>query len=87
MLRNKFKSNELRPLATSDPLPHLPWAVPADMPQALRQRLQSLLLDLENSAAGRRILESAQLTGFNAATDADYDSHRAIVRRVFSGSE
>jgi phosphonate transport system substrate-binding protein len=87
MLRSKFNSNELRPLATSDPLPHLPWAVPADMPPALRQRLQSLLLDLEKSAEGQHILESAQLTGFNAATDADYHSHRAIVRRVLSDSE
>ena len=57
------------------------------MPEPLKRRLQTLLLGLENTAEGRRILESAHLTGFNPANDAVYDSHRAIVRRVLGKDE
>ncbi len=87
ILSGKSDPKELRTLATSAPFPHLPWAVPADMPEALKQRVQSLLLDLANTAEGRQVLESAQLTGINPASDADYAPHRAVVRRVFSESE
>ena len=57
------------------------------MPEALKERVQSLLLDLANTAEGRQVLESAQLTGLNPASDADYAPHRAIVSRVFGESE
>jgi ABC-type phosphate/phosphonate transport system substrate-binding protein len=86
-VRGKSGPERLRVLAASAPFPHLPWAVSADMPEALKQRVQSLLLDLVKTAEGRRVLESAELTRLNPASDADYAPHRAIVRRVFDESE
>jgi phosphonate transport system substrate-binding protein len=87
IVRGNSGPEQLRALATSAPFPHLPWAVSADMPEALKQRMQSLLPDLVKTAEGRQVLESAELTGLNPASDADYAPHRAIVRRVFNESE
>ena len=87
IVRARSDPEQLRALATSAPVPHLPWAVSAEMPEALKERVQSLLLDLAGTEEGRQVLESAQLTGLNPANDADYAPHRAIVGRVFSESE
>jgi ABC-type phosphate/phosphonate transport system substrate-binding protein len=50
--------------------------------QDLAERLTRVLLELNNSRAGREILHQAQLTGLRAASDQDYDPVRNIVARV-----
>jgi len=61
---------------------HLPWAVRKDMPQALATRIQTLLVGLGKQDEGRAILARAEMTGFGAARDADYDPHRRIIHKV-----
>ena len=75
--------NQLDVIATSQPLPHLPWAVKQEMPQALKQRLQSLLVNLKQSKEGREILKQARLSAFNPVTDKEYDAHREIIESVY----
>jgi phosphonate transport system substrate-binding protein len=60
----------------------LPVAVKRDMPAKLRASIQSTLVDLKDSEAGKQVLKSAVMTGMGKAEDKDYDPHRKIVRAV-----
>jgi phosphonate transport system substrate-binding protein len=71
-----------RILAASEPIALHPWAVTPRVDQDLAERLTRVLLELNNSRAGREILHQAQLTGLRAASDQDYDPVRNIVARV-----
>jgi phosphonate transport system substrate-binding protein len=75
-------AGQLRVLATSEPLPHLAWAVRADLPAALRERIRQALTTLAANEPGRQALARAGLSGVVAADDAEYDAHRRIVERV-----
>jgi phosphonate transport system substrate-binding protein len=83
---NAINFDELTTLAVSEQLLHLPWAVKRTMPAKLRESIQSVLVDLENSEAGRKVLKSAVLTGIGKAEDKDYDLHRKMVRAVFGAA-
>lgn len=72
----------LKVIAQSEPLPHIPWAVNADMAPALREKIKAAMLRLNDSAEGRAILKNAMLTGLRGATDAEYDVHRKIYQSV-----
>jgi phosphonate transport system substrate-binding protein len=52
------------------------------MPAALRESIQSVLINLELTEAGKKILKSAGLTGIGKAEDKDYEPHRKMVRAV-----
>lgn len=81
-VKNAINTDELTILATSEQLLHLPWAVKRTMPARLRESVQSVLVELEKSEAGRKILQAAVLTGIGRAEDKDYEPHRRIVRAV-----
>ncbi len=83
VVTSKIDVDQLDVIAFSQPLPHLPWAVKQEMPQPLKQRLQSLLVNLKQSEEGREILKQARLSAFNPATDSDYDAHREIIDSVY----
>jgi phosphonate transport system substrate-binding protein len=83
VVTSKIDVDQLDVIATSQPLPHLPWAVKQEMPRALKQRLQSILVNLKQSKQGRAILKQARLSAFNPVTDKDYDAHREIIKSVY----
>ena len=74
--------NRLTALAYSEPLLQLPVAVRRDMPPELRGSIQSILVGLKGSEAGRQVLKSAFMTGMGKAEDRDYDPHRRVVALV-----
>jgi len=76
-------TQQLSILAQGEPLPHLPWAVKADMTPALRDMIQSVLINLKASEAGLEVLGQARLTGLVMTTDAEYDPHRTIISNVY----
>jgi phosphonate transport system substrate-binding protein len=82
VIRNAINMDELTPLAVSEQLLHLPWAVKRSMPAQLRESIRSHLLDLETTAAGKEVLKAALATGIKKAEDKDYDPHRRMVRAV-----
>ncbi|HTQ74769.1 MAG TPA: PhnD/SsuA/transferrin family substrate-binding protein [Burkholderiales bacterium] len=86
VVKNAIDTQQLRVLATSEPLLYLPWAVKRSMPAKLRESIQSLLVHLADSEAGRDVLKAATMTGMERAEDRDYDPHRRMVAAVF-GSE
>ncbi len=73
---------QMRYLATSEALPHLPWAVKGNLPRELRGRIQQALVNLHKSEDGKALLARTPFDGFAPATNADYDKHRQIVRIV-----
>jgi phosphonate transport system substrate-binding protein len=81
-VKNAINTDELTALAVSEQLLHLPWAVKRTMPAQLRESVQSILVNLENSEAGRTFLKSALLTGIGKAEDKDYEPHRKMVQAV-----
>ena len=85
-LRSAINTDELTVLAVSEQLLHLPWAVKRTMPARLRGSIQSVLVDLENREAGKKVLKSAVLTGIGKTEDKDYDPHRRMVRAVMGAS-
>lgn len=81
-VKNTINTDELTVLTVSAPLLQLPVAVKRSMPAKLRASIQSILVDLKSSEAGRQVLKSANLTGMGKAEDRDYDPHRKIATAV-----
>ncbi len=86
LIKNSIDTSELKILATSKPLAHLPWAVKKDMPMLTQTKIQSLLSDLIKSAKGKKILKTAALTNLLKAKDRDYQDHREIIKQVLGQS-
>jgi phosphonate transport system substrate-binding protein len=82
LIRKAINTDELVALAASAPLLHLPIAVKRTMPAKLRTAIQSTLVSLKGSEAGKQVLKSAMMTDMGKAEDKDYDPHRKIVRAV-----
>ncbi len=74
--------SQLKIIATSEPIHHLPWVVRRDMPPALAERIHQLITTLGDTPEGRAVLEAANLSGIAAANDSDYDQCRKIIREV-----
>jgi phosphonate transport system substrate-binding protein len=83
VVRNAINTQEIRLLASTEPLLFLPWAVKRTMPSALADAIQATLTDLERSEAGRKVLKAALTTGIEKASDKEYDPHRKMVNAVF----
>lgn len=82
-VKKAIKAGELRVLAKTEPLLFLPWAVKRTMPAALRVSVQSTLVELDRTDAGKAVLKSARTTRLGKAQDQDYDPHRKMTRAVF----
>lgn len=82
VVRDAMDTSTVKHLGMTERLLHLPWAVRKDMPKALSARIQALLVGLKTSEEGRAILTRAEMTGFGAASDVDYDPHRRIIHKV-----
>ena len=83
VVRNAINAQELRMLATTEPLLFLPWAVKRTLSAKLRLAIQSSLTELEGSDAGRNVLKVAKTTGIAKAEDKDYAPHRKMTDAVF----
>ena len=86
VVRNAINTDEIRLLASTEPLLFLPWAVKRTMPAKLGESIQSILVELKQSDGGKKVLKSARTTGIEKADDRDYDPHRKMTNAVF-GSE
>jgi len=83
VIKNAINVQDVRLLAATEPLLFLPWAVKRAMPAKLAESIQSILVDLKNDEAGKRVLKSAIMTGMGKAGDKDYHPHRQMTTAVF----
>jgi phosphonate transport system substrate-binding protein len=77
-IRQRLDIRELRILAESRPIPHLPVAVRGDMDAKLASRIQRTLIGLTRRSEGREILKKLGIVRFEAVDDHQY----AIVRSL-----
>ena len=83
VVKNAINTGELTVLAKTEPLLFLPWAVKRTMPHKLRETVQSVLTDLDESELGKNVLVAAKTSGIRKASDKDYDVHRRMINAVF----
>jgi phosphonate transport system substrate-binding protein len=77
-IRQRVDIRQLRTLAESRPIPHLPIAVRGDMNAQLARHLQQILTGLTKTQDGREALRKIGIERFEAADDNQY----AIVRTL-----
>jgi ABC-type phosphate/phosphonate transport system substrate-binding protein len=67
-------------LASTDPIPHDAIAVQIGLDEALAKKMQTALVDLDKTEAGRRVIANSKkkLTGHVIAEDSLFD----VVRRT-----
>lgn len=82
-VRKAIHGSELKFLALSDPLSHLPWATSSNVSEEQTKLIQSALLSLNNDPFGNIILKKAGLTAIHAAQDSDYDQARNIIVDIY----
>jgi len=82
-VKNAIDAGQIKLLAATEPLLFLPWAVKRSMPAKLADEIQTLLVGLPDNDIGRKVLQSAKVTGMGSATDKDYDAHRRMTKAVF----
>ena len=80
--QNQIDISEMKYLAVSDKLAHLPWAVKNSIPDKLASKIQSTMVNLSNTSEGKKILKMARVNNFLSANDTDYNQHRDIIKSV-----
>jgi phosphonate transport system substrate-binding protein len=83
VVRNAINAEELKVLATTEPLLFLPWAVKRTMSAKLGESIQGTLVTLNQTERGKNVLLAAKITGIGKAEDKDYDPHRRMTMAVF----
>jgi phosphate/phosphite/phosphonate ABC transporter binding protein len=78
--RNGVPTENLMTLASTDPIPHDAIAVRNGLDEALVKKIQTALVDMDKTEAGRRIIANSKkkLTGHVVAEDSLFD----VVRRT-----
>lgn len=79
---DQLDTSRLKRMLVSQPVAQHPWALSADVSPALGERIRTALLGMDQTPEGREALGQAGLTALVAASDHDYDPHRAIIERV-----
>ena len=80
LIKKKADLKQLKYLARSEQLPHLPWAVKGSLSLDLKLEIQNLLVNLKTSESGKKILQNARITNLSMAEDIDYDVIRDLIR-------
>ena len=80
IVNKKIDVSQMKILAESEPFIHLTWAVKPGFPADKAKKIQSVMAGLKNSPEGKAILKAARVTGFHAASDADFAKVREITK-------
>jgi phosphonate transport system substrate-binding protein len=83
VIKDAINTQQLKILASTEPLLFLPWAVKQSTSAKLTLSIQSAMLNLKNSEAGQQVLKAALLTSVEKAVDQDYNPHRKMIAAVF----
>ncbi len=78
--------SQIRIITTWGPSPIPPWVILRSVPDAMRQQLRQLLLEMHLNAQGQAILAVGKLRRFASVTDGDYDPIRQMTRLARSVS-
>lgn len=79
-IRRRIDIHQLRTLAESRSIPHLPVAVRGDMDAKLVRRLQQILTGLARRQDGREALRKIGIERFETADDSQYTIIRTLMQ-------
>lgn len=82
-VRKRIDISQLKFLAKTKPMVHLPWALRSNLPEELKVIIQNSLINLDTNIEGRKILKAAKLDALVAAVDSDFAEHRKIITDVY----
>jgi len=82
-VRERIDISQLKFLAKTAPMAHLPWAIKSSLATDTKQAIQSILVNLHRTEAGREILKIANLDALLPATDSDFNAHRKIITDIY----
>ncbi len=83
VVKRSIDISQMKYLARTKQLTHLPWAVKNNMEPELKNKIQVALSSLISDPTGQKILDKAKLSSLSPATDNEYDNHREIIRDVY----
>lgn len=83
-LKKSADPDQLKILAYGPQLPHIPWAVSERISNPLEQRIRKLLINLDHSQEGVKLLKKMRINRFLSAENSDFDQHRKIVAEVLN---
>lgn len=82
-VRNRIDISQLKFLAKTEQMVHLPWAVRNDLPVELKLKIQTILTSLSSTSDGKKALGSARLDALLSVVDSDFNKHRKIITEVY----
>lgn len=82
-VRKRIDISQLKFLAKTKPMVHLPWAVRSKLPDKLKIKIQNILTGLTDSLEGKQVLKVASLDALIPAIDSNFDEHRKIITDVY----
>ena len=80
LLKDKYKVDEMRVLARSEPMPGLAWLVSKQLPQDMVDELQDVLLNFGPESPGHRVMNSAGIASLKAASLKTYAPVERYIR-------
>ena len=82
-VRKRIEISQLKFLAKTEQMVHLPWALKNDLPSDMKVKIQSILTSLDTTIEGQKILRNARLNALLPVVDSDYNKHRKIITDVY----
>jgi len=83
VVKKNIDVSEMKYLARTESLTHLPWAVKSELDPALKVQISEFLEGLKDDPTGQKILDAAKLSGLLSATDEEYNEHRELIKKVY----
>jgi len=80
LLKDKYKVDEMRVLAMSEPMPGLAWLVSKQLPPDMVNELQDVLVNFGPEAPGHRVMNSAGIASLKAASLKTYAPVERYIR-------
>jgi len=82
IINKEIDTSEMKYLATSQKMAHLPWAVNKSISEELASKIRAIMLGLKYTDKGKSILKSMGITKFLPTDDSDFALHRKITKAV-----
>lgn len=70
-------------ITTTEPVPHLAISASPKIDEATRQRIRTALINAQNTAKGRAMLEKVNISGFEAASNELYAPYASLLEEVW----
>jgi len=82
-VQQRIDISQMKYLARTKPMIHLPWAVNNSLSDELKDKIKNILTTLDKESKGKKILQLAKLNALVPAIDSDFNEHRKIVVDVY----